>query len=402
MPIQFTPFPQMRREQVFPEMSGYRDLLGSVGMGQELYKQAMENEIAKWKAKYAPLTIPAEAASKLAYANLVGPQFVAKLMSNPEILANIPDDQKNQLVPYLIQMGMNPTQISNLFQGRPVQNMPTGYTPTMGSQQQTVFAQGPQRSTNQQPTNWLSKEPLQQNLSRPSSMQYQPNQQPEENLTWAEKTARVKGIEEEGAEAGKIRAKDIGEFGDAYDAYLERRTTYNELARMLDNPVFQSIRQVPFAQQQELSYYANVGSPEQQQMVGNFLTAAKKSIQDTMNTWKGKTLARELPLSEQMSIGPKDRYHVIRGKLEAAMIYDEFNGRRADIASDLMEKNHWSKKRALKEADRLLKGDKIRADISNRLHMEPRKEDIKFMMQEYGITEEEVKKRLRKKGYKVD
>lgn len=53
----------------------------------------LENAINRIKAQYAPVTVPAEAASKLAYANLMGPQFLAKLMNNPDILATMKNPQ---------------------------------------------------------------------------------------------------------------------------------------------------------------------------------------------------------------------------------------------------------------------------------------------------------------------
>ncbi len=46
------------------------------------------------KEFYAPITSYSDAASKLAYANLMGPQFMAKLMGNDSALANMSEDQK--------------------------------------------------------------------------------------------------------------------------------------------------------------------------------------------------------------------------------------------------------------------------------------------------------------------
>jgi len=48
------------------------------------------------KAKYAPMTMQADAMSKMAYANLMAPQFLAKLMGNPDVVANMTEEQKQQ------------------------------------------------------------------------------------------------------------------------------------------------------------------------------------------------------------------------------------------------------------------------------------------------------------------
>ncbi len=54
-------------------------------------------DINKVKAQYAPMTTQAEAASKLAYANMMAPQFIAKIMQNPAFMANLGEEQKNVL-----------------------------------------------------------------------------------------------------------------------------------------------------------------------------------------------------------------------------------------------------------------------------------------------------------------
>jgi len=73
------------------------------------YNQAFQSGLQSYmditKAKYEPIKIQAEAASKLAYANLMGPQFLAKLMGNDPILANMTEEQKTQALQKLYQAG---------------------------------------------------------------------------------------------------------------------------------------------------------------------------------------------------------------------------------------------------------------------------------------------------------
>ncbi len=63
------------------------------------------SKINKIKADYAPLTTQAEAASKLAYANLMGPQFLAKIMGNDSALGNMTEDQKRNALQMIYRAG---------------------------------------------------------------------------------------------------------------------------------------------------------------------------------------------------------------------------------------------------------------------------------------------------------
>jgi len=58
-------------------------LVTSMGGINSLANDMILRQINEVKKQYAPITTQAEAASKLAYANLMGPQFMAKLMANP-------------------------------------------------------------------------------------------------------------------------------------------------------------------------------------------------------------------------------------------------------------------------------------------------------------------------------
>lgn len=62
-------------------------------------------EINRVKAQWAPVTTQAEAASKLAYATMMGPQFMAKMLSNPGFMANLSEDQRQFLKSYVYQGG---------------------------------------------------------------------------------------------------------------------------------------------------------------------------------------------------------------------------------------------------------------------------------------------------------
>jgi len=58
------------------------------------------------KEQYMPITTQAEAASKLAYANLLGPQFVAKILGNENLLAGMGDPNAKAALSHVLNAGM--------------------------------------------------------------------------------------------------------------------------------------------------------------------------------------------------------------------------------------------------------------------------------------------------------
>jgi len=83
----------------------------------------MQNNI---KTEYAPYTAYSDAASKLAYARLMGPQFLAKLMGNPHVVANNPKLQDPKTGDALYQAGMGAGAIGGgpSAAGNALNNMP--------------------------------------------------------------------------------------------------------------------------------------------------------------------------------------------------------------------------------------------------------------------------------------
>lgn len=98
-------------------------LVTAMGGINSLNNDMLMRKINEVKAKYAPLTAQAEAASKMAYANLMGPQFLAKLMGNDSALANMSEDQKSSALSKLYQAG------SRQGTGNALMNMPIGQQP---------------------------------------------------------------------------------------------------------------------------------------------------------------------------------------------------------------------------------------------------------------------------------
>lgn len=90
-------------------------------------------EMNEIKKNYLPTTLGAEAASKLAYANLMGPQFMAKLLQDTKFLGNITPEQAKGFVNTITGAANRPQGFNSLNQpmqhtgiGQPSTNNITG------------------------------------------------------------------------------------------------------------------------------------------------------------------------------------------------------------------------------------------------------------------------------------
>ncbi len=80
----------------------------------------------KVKADYAPLTVPAQAYSQLAYANAVAPQILAKLMGNEGALANMSEEQKRNMLNAIQSAGFKSNNGLNLLSQNQAPGLPSG------------------------------------------------------------------------------------------------------------------------------------------------------------------------------------------------------------------------------------------------------------------------------------
>lgn len=378
-----------------------------------LTQSNLENQIKKVQAQYAPITVPAEAASKLAYANLMGPQFLAKLMGNEDILANMTPEQRGKALNMVYQAGSGQTS-GNSLGGR--LNNPLSPISNVLNKLKNSFGFGGQNS-NQQSSNGLVQQRglAQQDRStvdmrspdQPYVMQGnqvsipqpipQPTQSPDQN-TFAENVGTYGGIKEEGKEAGRIRAKEVNELSNTVFTGQTKQATLDQIGNILSSPIFEQIRQTPILGHHELSYYARYGTPEQQNIVGQLRTLSGNVIRDASQDFKGAFRKGEQQLLEDMKINPGDTVDAARGKMEQLSYLNKMITERARLTAKYMNQYHINKLQAEELADKQLNGDKIRSVIHNKLNPKPTDDDIQFMAEKYKISTDEVKKRLKAKG----
>lgn len=369
-------------------------MVTAMGGINALSNAMLDTEINKIKAQYAPLTAQADAASKLAYANLMGPQFLAKLMGNPDVVANSAQLQDPATVARLYQAGMGGGSGNALMQ------IPGG---------------GQQPSAQSNPLSWVADK-LHGILGggnqapAPSSVnafvQTQPQMQPQPNApgvyrgqgadsgtlydskgnnviatpqeieefmgrapkTYAEKAGEFAGIKQEGTKSGEIRAKDIDELNTiAFNAQTHQETL-DDISSILASPEFEQIRQVPLLGHHELSYYAKEGTPAQQNMVGRYYTDTGNVVKDSARDFAGQFRTGEQKLLMGMKPNASDTVDTARGKVESLSYFNKMLAERSKLTSKIMSQYHVNKLQASEAADKQIDGEKIRKSIHDKLN----------------------------------
>jgi hypothetical protein len=361
------------------------NILSTLGSLNELQKQHLENKY------YAP-TAQANAMSKLAYANLMGPQFLAKLMGNTDILANIPPEQRQQALDMLYKAGAGQGTGAGASsqQQQPTNPFNTGSSDEsplakMVNHVKDAFGFGDKKSpamgAPQAPTNPLAQ--MQPNLSQqdtqninqltPGDAYTVQGNQPTNPMAqgaqaFPENVGRYKGIVEEGQESGKIRAKDIEELNNTAFSGETNQSTLDNISNILSSPEFEQIRQVPLAGNHELSYYAKFGTPAQQQMVGKYYTLTGNIVKDSARDFAGAFRKGEQQLLQGMKPAPSDTVDTARGKTEALSYMNRLLTERSKLTSQIMSERHINKGQAQELADKQINGGAIRDEIHQKLN----------------------------------
>lgn len=385
---------------------------GAVDHVNALTEMRNANELRKInaiKAQYAPLTTQAEAASKLAYANLMGPQFLAKIMGNDSALANMSEAQKANALAKIYQAGSGQGSGSGIFgqmqqpdqqdnsllgllsnklkdslglvqpskpnplasadgnmlvagQSMPLQNINPEY---IAAHQNDITANN-ETVPNDQVLDYVAKNNV--NHLNDNQIPLPPLSAVKQRGTYAENTGNYKGVVEEGVESGKIRAKDVEALNNTVFNGETNQATLNEVSDILASPTFQKIRNTPLAGHHELSYYAKEGNKEEQHMVGQYYTLTGNLIKDASRDFAGQFRKGEQQLLNGMKPSPSDTVDTAKGKTETLSVLNKMLTERSRLTSKIMSQYHVNKLQASEQADKLLDGDKIRKEVRDRLN----------------------------------
>jgi hypothetical protein len=412
------------------------------------------------KGEYAPMSLRAEAASKLAYANLMAPQFLAKAMQDPYFMGNLSEEQKAMVKNLVYNAGTGqgtgnavaqlpnaPQQnqshsgsfinaLKNIFGiGNPQQTMPQQGSNAINMPPQQAQVQ-PQQQQPQQNTVPIQNNgesfaqvqgsavddkgrPVDNNgrpIPEPTAEELQSlddfskgnppikmtvntgNKAPIKPGTYAKKGGEFQGKFEEEKEMGKIRAKQRGELDNQVEQAIASEAPVKHLGEIIKNPMFQNMRKFPWFQKQQLGIKATNGSREEQKLIGDFQTTAMKAVAETIKSFGGRILDKEVTLANDMKISPNDTIGVIIGKYPSIVAFNEMTKQRASIASKIMKEEGASKGEALQRADKQVNGEAIRDRVEKDIEGYPSREDIEHTAKVRNISPEEVIKRLKAAG----
>ncbi len=359
------------------------------------------------EAKYAEQKAYADAASKIAYANLMGPQFLAKLMGNPDLVATSPQLQDPSTTNKLYQAGMG-GGTGNAMLGSPMMgpvpqvqstspfekivnavksafnigapSNPLAAPQTGGQPANALYNQSGEPSdmpvdqvnqgkgTAPTPTNASSYDKNGRNIvGTPDDINAAANGH---KKTYAEKVADFRNVTKEGEELGTARGKAIDELGKQYAQDVEGMAPLNRLMEISQSPTFMNMRNsIPGFQELQLNTLKNfTGTPEQKRMIGDYIASSKSVIGNTVRDFQGRAMAKEFDFANQLKIGDNDNIDVILGKLESLTAFKNSTMRRNEIARKLMgAPNHMNEGDAYEAANKQVDMKAIREEISNNL-----------------------------------
>jgi hypothetical protein len=379
---------------------------------QEMYNALLQSGA---KGYYAPLTTLADAASKMTYSSLMGPQYIAKLMGNPNIVANSPELKDPATTRMLAQAGMGAGAGNALMN---MGGMQQGQSPLANAiaHIKNAFGFGTPSQEGASSNAMLQPQPSMQPEAGTGSSVASPqevnsildttmanrdkNGTPAPSHSYEENAGQFRGTIAEGEQSGKLRADDIHELGEDQKNLSRSGVTLDRLINTATSPAFQDMRnKVPFFQDKQLRALSKIGSHEEQKMVGDFISTAQNYVADTVNSFKGKALEKEFNLANKMKVDENDTMDVALGKLRALKTLKEIAETKNDTVIGLMEDQHMNLGDAIKRANKLVNTKDIEDRVDKLISPKPSEEDIQHMMKKYNYTRDQVNQKLKKKGY---
>ncbi len=442
--------------RVVPDVGPGGGLVTAMRGINSLHNDMLLRKMNQIKSQYLPMTTQAEAASKLAYANLMGPQFMAKLMGNPGFLGNTPNNKLQDIREMITKAGTGqgtgnalmhgagmpaPEQsftdkMKNAFhsltgqgqQGSPMpqqpmnpfaqggmpqmQGMPQGQSMQMPGQgsmpqaqpvaQQNPMLHRPKDGVSVEGEQWYNAkgEPVyEEDVSTPDgSMKLELTKDIPPKKTYAENTGEYLGTVKQKEQEGKYRADALNDIGKSQLGLSNSGAVLDRMTDIVKNPIMQNMRDtIPFFQDKQLNWIAKTGTPEEQRLIGDFLSTAESFIASTVQGFSGKPLVREFDLAQRQKITPKDTMGVAEGKLRSAIALHDIAEQKNQIVSELLDKGY-SEAESVKQANKMVDVSAIERETKNRLADKITDADIEHTAKANGLTKEQVIQRLKNEG----
>jgi hypothetical protein len=354
-------------------------LVTAMGGINSLANNMILRRINKIKEQYAPLSAMAQAASQLSYSNLVGPQYIAKMMSNPQFMGNLTDEQRNLLNNLAFNAAKTPTGANalsqlKLQQGQQAPKNPLSQDLSMPQerpiQPQNPMQHRPKDGVTLEGEQWYNSkgEPVyEEDEATPNGSMKLELTEDQSPKSYAQKAGDYLGDIKQGEESGRYRAaaqKDTGQrqIGLSYTgAVLDRMTD------IIKNPVFWNMRnKVPFFQDKQLDWLKKTGTPEEQELIGDFLSTAESFIASTVQGFGGRPLVREFDLAQRQKITPNDTVSSALGKLRSAHTLHDIAEQKNSIMSQLLKRGY-SEADAIEKANKMVDIKAIEKETNDRL-----------------------------------
>jgi hypothetical protein len=154
---------------------------------------------------------------------------------------------------------------------------------------------------------------------------------------------------------------------------IKSQPLYNELKDVVSSPLFEEIRQHPYAGHYELEYYKRSPDKAKSALANRFELVTNELIASTAKQLNVRFTNKDLELAQRMKINSKDSLNGARAKAEALIFLHEIGQKRVDKALELAEDGKMTPYAAFKQADKEIDGDAIRKSLSEQISGSKRK-----------------------------
>lgn len=283
---------------------------------------------------------------------------------------------ENQLLPEKLRAAIQLQQaVANKRQAE-MQALNYAFGGGFGNQSNQNIKQPPLQE-NGQGYGVLSPEALQQQLSQGHPQTQVQNNNPSElNPMQSSALSSILHYDVNPAQSARIKAlgssdaKKIAQLEDTVLNSSNKLDTLNSVSELITNPEFENIRQNPILGKHELGWFSKFGTPEQQELVGNFKAYTGDIIKGSSRDFAGQFRKGEQFLLESMKPTDSDSLDVMKGKTEALQFMVQAMAQRAKLQADAMRNLGLSPLAAKDYADKQFSPAKLKEEINNKLHPE--------------------------------
>lgn len=292
----------------------------------------MKEKTAEAELPYAGLSKLAQSASQLAYSSFLAPQFIAKLMQNPDFMANLTPDQIAALKATQVKAaGTDPFRIvQNVMSGNtnsstpsntntsPSPVIPSGSTGDATNSGMSLDADGNNVRASSDEVNAVANQG-----NQGSATTYDPNK------SYAENAANYQGTKEKGKAAGKEAGKTLS---DALNTAADSSDTAQNLVNQLDR--FHKVYQESTFVGKPLGMLARWGtkSSELPSIAADMQTALAAQLFGNKTSNYKEMLARDIKLNPDLPRNAeKENYQAMRAQAVRAGMMNDFYQTAAEL-----------------------------------------------------------------------